>query len=65
VLPVLLDGTVETALPPLLHGRVYSDFRQPEQYFPNAFNLILSVHDIPPNDPAWVALSDNIEGSPR
>ena len=64
VLPVLLEGTVETALPPLLYGRVYSDFRQPDQYFLNAFNLILSVHGIPPHDPACVNLRQYIEGSP-
>jgi GTPase SAR1 family protein len=65
VLPVLLDGTAETALPPLLHGRVYGDFRQPDQYFVNAFNLILSVHDIPPNDPACAELRRDLEDPPR
>ena len=50
VLPVLLDGTEETALPPLLQGRVYGDFRQPKRYFLTAFDLILSVHEIPPAD---------------
>ena len=65
VLPVLLDGTVETALPPLLHGRVYGDFRQPDRYFLNAFNLILSVHEIPPNDPTCVELRQYVQGSPR
>ena len=33
VLPVLLEGTEETAFPHLLHGRVYADFRKPETYF--------------------------------
>ena len=65
VLPVLLDGTVETALPPLLHGRVYSDFRQLDRYFLTAFNLILSVHEIPPNDPASAQLRQYLEGSIR
>jgi hypothetical protein len=64
VLPALLDGTVETALPPLLHSRVYCDFRQPDQYFLNAFNLILSVHGLPPNDPAYTELRQYIEDSP-
>ena len=65
VLPVLLDGTVETALPPLLHGRVYSDFRQPDLYFLNAFNLIMSLHEIRPSDPVYAELRQYIEGSPR
>jgi WD domain, G-beta repeat len=58
-------GTAETALPPLLHGRVYGDFRQPDRYFVNAFNLILSVHDIPPNDPARAELRRELEDPPR
>jgi hypothetical protein len=65
VLPVLLEGTMETALPPLLHGRVYGDFRQPDQYFLTAFNLILSVREIPPNDPICVELRQYIQGSLR
>ena len=56
VLPVLLDGTEETALPALLHGRVYADFRRPAEYFLRAFDLILSVHDISPQDPIAVEL---------
>lgn len=56
VLPVLLDGTEESALPALLHGRVYADFRRPAEYFLSAFDLILSVHDISPQDPIAVEL---------
>jgi hypothetical protein len=33
VLPVLLEGTEDSAFPPLLHGRVYADFRKNEAYF--------------------------------
>jgi len=65
VLPVLLHGTEETALPPLLRGRVYADFRQPEQYFLSAFSVILSVHEIPPNEPTCRELIDFIGESPR
>ncbi len=65
VLPVLLDGTEETALPPLLRGRVYADFRVPEQYFLSAFRLIVSVHEIPPNEPTCRGLIDFISESPR
>lgn len=64
VLPILLDGTEETALPPLLHARVHSDFRRPERYFLTAFDLILSVHRIPPRDPVSTELRDLIRGGP-
>jgi GTPase SAR1 family protein len=65
VLPVLLEGTAETALPPLLHGRVYGDFRQPDRYYLTAFNLILSAHGISPSNPICVELHEYIEGSLR
>ncbi len=52
VLPTLLSGTEETSLPPLLQGRVYADFRDPEQYFLAAFDLILTMCEIPPHDRA-------------
>jgi len=63
VLPILLEGTPETALPPLLRGRVYADFREPTEYFLTAFNLILSAHDIPPADSLCVELHEYIMGT--
>jgi hypothetical protein len=50
VLPVLLAGNPEESLPPLLHGRVYGDFRRPEAYLLTVFDLILSIHDFPARD---------------
>lgn len=47
VLPLLLEGDEESAFPPLLHGRVYGDFRSPDEYFASALGLILSLYDIP------------------
>jgi hypothetical protein len=44
----------------LLHGRVYGDFRQPQQYFLTAFDLILSVHEIPSRDPIMAELRELI-----
>lgn len=38
VLPLLLEGTPEIA-PPLLNGRVYSDFREAAVYFTRMFDL--------------------------
>jgi WD40 repeat protein len=60
VLPILLEGTEEEALPPLLRGRVYGDFRRPEDYFLTAFDLILSVHGIMPRDPVGAELREEI-----
>jgi GTPase SAR1 family protein len=51
VLPVLLEGKVEAAFPPLLQGRVYSDVRQEESYYAGVFDLILTVYDIPFGQP--------------
>lgn len=51
VLPVLLDGTSESSFPPLLQGRVYADFRWPEQYFPTLFDLVVSLYQISSHEP--------------
>ncbi len=50
VLPIVLEGDPEDSLPPLLHGRVYGDFRQPEAYLRTVFDLILSIHAFPARD---------------
>jgi hypothetical protein len=52
VLPLLLDGSPETALPPLLNGRVYADFREATLYFTTMFDLILSLYEIEVTHPA-------------
>ncbi len=64
VLPVILEGSEETALPPLLQGRVYGDFRNPGQYFMVAFDLILSVHGILPRNPIVTELRGFVAGQP-
>jgi class 3 adenylate cyclase/GTPase SAR1 family protein len=51
VMPALLEGTEELAFPPLLHGRVYADFRKPETYLVSLFELILSLCRIPSRHP--------------
>ncbi|OPX76428.1 MAG: WD domain, G-beta repeat [Methanosaeta sp. PtaB.Bin018] len=48
ILPVLLEGTEESAFPYLLQGRVHADFRKSEDYFNAAFDLLLSLYQIPP-----------------
>jgi hypothetical protein len=60
VLPVLLAGTEESSFPPLLQGRVYADFRNQQAYFTTAFDLILSLYDIPPSDPSVADLRESL-----
>ena len=62
VLPLLLDGEKTASLPPLLHGRVYADFRDELAYFATAFDLILSLYQIPPNDPVVADLRESLRG---
>jgi hypothetical protein len=56
VLPVLLEGEKTTSLPPLLHGRVFGDFRNERAYFAGAFDLILSLYGIDFHDEAVAGL---------
>ncbi len=60
VLPVLLAGTAKSSFPPLLHGRVYADFRDENAYFTTAFDLILSLYEIPFGDPAVADLRESL-----
>jgi small GTP-binding protein len=63
VLPLLLDGENTASLPPLLHGRVYADFRYEVAYFPTVFDLVLSLYRLPPNDPAVADLRELLRGA--
>ena len=60
VLPVLFAGDRKASFPSLLQGRVHADFRDPEQYFLAAFDLILSLYDIPPQEQAVADLRDQM-----
>ena len=60
VLPVLLAGSEESSFPPLLHGRVYADFRDDQAYFTTAFDLILSLYEIPFHDRAVADLRESL-----
>ena len=60
VLPVLLAGEESESFPALMRGRVYADFRNEETYFTTAFDLILSLYDLPPNHPAVVHLRESL-----
>jgi hypothetical protein len=63
VLPVLLAGEKKSSFPPLLHGRVHADFRDERIYFIAVFDLILSLYNIPPADPAVVDLRESLYGN--
>ncbi|HEY3568546.1 MAG TPA: TIR domain-containing protein [Thermoanaerobaculia bacterium] len=62
VLPLLLAGEKTESLPPLLQGRVYADFRDELSYFAMAFDLILSLYQLPPNHPAVADLRESLRG---
>jgi hypothetical protein len=62
VLPLLLDGEKTDSLPPLLHGRVYADFREERTYFATAFDLILSLYLLSPNHPVVADLRESLRG---
>jgi small GTP-binding protein len=48
VLPVLLAGDPAKSLPPLLQTRICADFRNPDQYFTELFELVLALHGLAP-----------------
>jgi len=60
VLPLLLAGEEKTALPPLLHRRVYADFRRERDYFTTAFDLIISLYQIAPHHSAVADLRESL-----
>ncbi len=51
VLPILLAGEERISFPPLLHRRVYGDFRQEKGYFVSLFDLVLTIYRVPFDDP--------------
>jgi small GTP-binding protein len=65
VLPLLLEGTEETAFPHLLHGRVYADFRQPDGYFSTMLDLLLTLFAIKPQEPVAVDLRAPLKGQTK
>jgi small GTP-binding protein len=62
VLPLLLEGEERASLPPLLHRRVHADFRNARAYFLTAFDLMLSIYKIAPNEPAVAELRESLRG---
>jgi WD40 repeat protein len=46
VLPLLVQGKVETSLPPFLRGRIFADFREEKYYFVSLFELVLTLYGL-------------------
>jgi len=65
VLPLLLEGTKQTAFPHLLQARVHADFRKPETYFATMLDLLLSLFDIKPQEPVAVDLKASLTSEKR
>ena len=61
ILPLLLDGEEFTALPPLLHGRVYANFKREEDYLTTLFDLVLTLYAIPFDDPLVRDLREKLQ----
>jgi small GTP-binding protein len=58
VLPVLLAGDPAESLPALMQTRIYADFRNPDRYFSELFDLVLALHDLSPGIPALKELRE-------
>jgi hypothetical protein len=63
VLPLLLAGQKTSSLPPLLHSRVFADFRDERAYFTTAFDLILDLYGISHSNPAVADLRESLQES--
>jgi hypothetical protein len=62
-MPVLLAGDKKTSLPPLLHNKVYADFRTERAYFITAFDLILDIYGIAHGNQAVADLRETLRKS--
>lgn len=59
---LLLAGEKKTSLPPLMWDGIHADFRDDSRYFLAAFDLILSLYQLSPNDPAVADLRQSLRG---
>ena len=62
VLPILLEGAPEEALPPALLTRVRSDFRDEDRYFDVALELLRSLYEISPRHPSVLNWKSQLAG---
>ena len=59
---LLLAGEKKASLPPLMWDGIHADFRDEPAYFITAFDLILSLYQLPPNHPAVADLRESLRG---
>jgi hypothetical protein len=59
IIPVMLDGEPATSLTPQLQNTVFADFRERKHYFTKLFELVLTLHQIPPDHPGIVELGSD------
>lgn len=57
---LLLAGEKKTSLPPLMWDGIHADFRDDSVYFSTAFDLILSLYQLPKDDPAVADLRESL-----
>ena len=62
VLPLLLEGNPEDALPPALRTRVHSDFRDDTLYFEAALELLITLYEIPSRSPEVIHWKKQLSG---
>jgi GTPase SAR1 family protein len=60
VLPLLFSGDERTAMPPLMRGRVYGDFRDEANYFESLLRLVFTLHSISFDETLWPELLDMV-----
>jgi hypothetical protein len=65
VKPLLLAGEKKTSLPPLMWDGIHADFRDEADYFRTAFDLILSLYQLPQSHPAVADLRESLRGPDR
>ena len=58
---LLIEGSPETSIPPILDAAVCIDFRKRDVYFSAMFDLILMLHGISFNNPTVSALSNSLQ----
>ena len=63
VLPVLLDGSPEESLPPLLLGRVRADFRDDSHYFSALLDLVVTINSSAIESGAAMNLRNNLQAA--
>lgn len=63
ILPLILEGTEESSLPPLLRRRVYGDFRKTSNYFLTLFDLIMVISGVSLSDAAIMSIRQQLQES--